>query len=622
MAVLTKLEASKAIHIGQLSFIAPGKYASVPGAKMPVCYFDNHQWNLNALPGDRRPVDTIHFSGLADLGIKSELNVLLLKTIAFAEQTVNQDLPKNGTFYSRWIAWRGLAKYAEVYGKDVFTAIQDKTLFAGFARYQPAFAKVVYASMVRLQASRHFTNMRLAVQTQASCAARIRRQLSDNEKQTPPIPTRIYSAVLKGLEEQLSRCEAVVDDLIGYIEGCAGRWPNELQCPEELINFVGIGYDFDHPRANPAAGVVTTIYAVCELNIGAHSGMRAGEIQLLPYDCRDTLTHRGVVYQLIRGVTTKNNKGESTPGIWVTNRTGERAIILMRKLVAVIYRLNGFDATSTTARLFPRHGLFSEQFDASKRQLNIQAARLALYARVCPVICEDDVLELERYDQDRNWRDEPIFSVGRAWPLRNHQFRRSLGLYAHGSGLVQIPELKAQLKQITDDMAFFYASGSTAVHSLKFAKDHIAVEWRNNRHLSEFFAYQQEVLFGMKDTWGGAVAWAKSPGVQRSSVSVMARGEAMQMFKRGELAYKETITGGCTTTGECKLRPLNVISVECIRKNCKDLVVVQEKLALAIAAQKAVVTRLHEQQPETAEYRFEQEILSVLKTAYEEHATP
>lgn len=622
MQSLVKLYSTNTILVGHISFTHPGNFARVRGAEKPSCSFGQARWNLNALPGDRRPVDAISFSSLSDRGIASEGTVLQLKTIVFAEQVVDQDLPKIGTFYNRWNAWRALAKYAAVHGADLLTAIQDRKLFAGFAKYQPAYAKVVYASMVRLQNSRLFTNIQFAVELQESCALWTRTQLVQNEKQTPPIPTRIYSAILKGLEAELSRCEAVADKLIRYIEHSAGVWPNELPYPRALMEFVGAAYDCGHPRRNPAAGAVTEIYAVCEANIGAHSGMRVGEIKLLPFACVDSIVHHGVEHALILGVTTKNNKGEMKPDVWVTNRTGTRALNLMRKLVMAVYRVNGFDATSPSARLFPRHGIFSGDFDVNKHQVNVQTARLALHKRVSPIICEEDVLELERYDNDRNWRDEHVFTVGQPWTLANHQLRRSLALYAHGSGLVQIPELKAQLKQITDEMAFFYASGSTAVHSLKFDKDHIAVEWRNNRHLSEFFAYQQEVLFGMKDTWGGAVAWAKSPGVQRSSVSVMARGEAMQMFKRGELAYKETITGGCTTTGECKLRPLNVISVECIRKNCKDLVVVQEKLALAIAAQKAVVTRLQEQQPETAEYRFEQEILSVLKTAYEEHATP
>ncbi len=177
------------------------------------------------------------------------------------------------------------------------------------------------------------------------------------------------------------------------------------------------------------------------------------------------------------------------------------------------------------------------------------------------------------------------------------------------------------MKQITDAMTFFYASGSTAVHSIKFDKGHIAVEWRDSRHLSEFFAYQQEVLDGRTDSWGGAVSWARSPGVQRSTVSVTSRANALKMFKKGELAYKETITGGCTKTGECKLRPLHFIPFECIRKNCKDLVVVQDKLALAISAQEAMVDSLREKQPDTPEYRFEEEVLQVLKTAHEEHAT-
>ncbi len=46
--------------------------------------------------------------------------------------------------------------------------------------------------------------------------------------------------------------------------------------------------------------------------------------------------------------------------------------------------------------------------------------------------------------------------VGKPWPLTFHQYRRSLSVYAHRSGMVSLPALNGQLQHITDEMRAYF----------------------------------------------------------------------------------------------------------------------------------------------------------------------
>jgi hypothetical protein len=87
------------------------------------------------------------------------------------------------------------------------------------------------------------------------------------------------------------------------------------------------------------------------------------------------------------------------------------------------------------------------------------------------------------------------------------------------------------------------------------------------------------------------------------------------MFKRGELAYRETVFGGCTNVGRCERSPLTPIRFECLLVNCPVQVVNLNKLRLVTRAQEAVVSRLGIASPGSVEHRIESAILRNLDAA-------
>jgi hypothetical protein len=215
---------------------------------------------------------------------------------------------------------------------------------------------------------------------------------------------------------------------------------------------------------------------------------------------------------------------------------------------------------------------------------------------------------LNRLELDRSWQRDGI-EVGNRWPLAFHQLRRSLSVYAHRSGMVSLPALKAQLQHITDEMRAYYADGYSRAVNLVFDKDHFSHEWNAAKAESSFFGFAMGLLFCNEDLMGqGAERMA-------GTVSNRTRQDTLQLFKQGKLAYRETVLGGCVSTEECKAQPLEPIPIECLETNCMNLVVFSKRLDHVIRSQETVVAMLERDEPGSVEHRLEADNLRVMLKA-------
>jgi hypothetical protein len=188
---------------------------------------------------------------------------------------------------------------------------------------------------------------------------------------------------------------------------------------------------------------------------------------------------------------------------------------------------------------------------------------------------------------------------------------------------VTLPTLKRQLQHITQEMSRYYARGSA------FAKDfidtdrtHFAKEWAEAQHLSAYLAYAGQVLFSDERLFGGHAAWVQSRAVQASPVSVYSREQTVRMFGKGELAYRETVLGGCVSVEPCKSTPLDWMRLDCLESNCRNLVVVPSKLQRVIKAQQVTVAKLRAVDEASVEYRIEAQTLQRLLDAQKKLIKP
>lgn len=160
-----------------------------------------------------------------------------------------------------------------------------------------------------------------------------------------------------------------------------------------------------------------------------------------------------------------------------------------------------------------------------------------LFARILPVITDQDICELEHIDSYRAWRAEERFAVGRPWPLTTHQFRRSLALYASRSGFVTIPSLRRQLQHITEEMSRYYSTGSAyALDLFEGQRGHFSEECQKTQPESAALAYVQNVMLADVRLFGGHGTWVEAHGKTTGILTLEDRDKTVNHFKKGEMA--------------------------------------------------------------------------------------
>ena len=269
-----------------------------------------------------------------------------------------------------------------------------------------------------------------------------------SSKQHVPLPTRIYSALINALSNELDDIESNKDRLLGAVRAAIAEHAKLRAQIENCDVVIGpaiiAGYDLQDylsrqgvsSSLNGLSAAVVNIFRVCKLQIHVFSGMRDEEAQHLPFDCMETEKRaHGRKHHLIVGVTTKLEGARRRRTKWVTTESdGFRAIRLAQQFAAEIYKRVGVNPSDTEKSkdkypLFPSTHYLPwmgpQSKDHSKDgftpvRANLTSESRALRERLCMIIDEVDLIELEEIDPFRAWRDEPEYAVGQPWPLSTH----------------------------------------------------------------------------------------------------------------------------------------------------------------------------------------------------------
>jgi hypothetical protein len=581
--------------------------------------FGEDVWDATALKGGSSSWGKmVNFHRIRKAGVAIEASIIQLKIIFYLLlHQEGKELPAASTFLTKYYALRNFAADASKVGYDVYQALRREDFIISFLKNRPVMGVELFVILSSLCDDERFP-VKVDLKRLHPVVIKADRDARDAERQTPIIPPRIYSHILGALTSELEIVEAVIGDLVDYLHirhgGSRGSYPEAGEKLRQYAAYLGQNTE-EAPRLNAVAGWVTHIYAVCGVVIAAHTGMRRGEFESLPVHALSIFEHGGSAHACIRGTTSKFNKGRPKETEWVTNQLGKRAVQCAETLATALHSLNGMGdllKQKNKLVLFPRHGVGSQgDYDGFKPKGD-DKSRERLIKMICPVIEPSDIDDLMRMDTERDWRSEPEFAIGARWPLTVHQLRRSLALYAHSSGLVTLPSLKSQLQHLTQEMTMYYSRGSEFAKSIVFPDEHFARDWNGSRALSEYLGYAANVLMSDERLFGGGAAWANSPAVKLSPVSVHSRAHALEMFERGEIAYRETVVGGCTSTSICESLPLSPIPFECLEKNCKNLVASPRKIRKVAEIQAGIVNRLNRQDNKSVEYRLEKKGLDVL----------
>ena len=479
---------------------------------------------------------------------------------------------------------------------------------------------------------------------------KIARKLSSQTLQTPPLPTRIYSHVLSILAAEITDFEEVSDRLMALVTACVedrlfartrsqqnrmksfGK-PDRPEFREVLEEYrltelwASKGYK---PVFQSLSRALGEIMGCCYLQIQAFTGMRYNEVHALPHLCLEEVTANGELHYIVKGRVTKLTGGKIKRVQWVTSESGRRAIALAQRLSRTIYALAGEVPKESTTRINSHHLFVSTGYclpsHAGRRNkppsldLSIETF-FRLRSRLEVNITEDDLQELELIDPKRSWRTEKEFQVGAPWRFTTHQLRRSLALYAHGSGLVSLPSLKRQLQHITREMSLYYARGS------QFAKDfisreedeypHFGEEWQEAAPEAEYLGHTLNVEMGNPDEMAGAYALWFDRNVRAKQMS-LDRDATLREFRQGKRGYRETFAGGCVKVGPCTIQLRDPMNLECLLNDCKNQVIKLPKFERMIRIQRQTVKELESESSELPETRIEKDVLAMMEKRMEQ----
>ena len=446
-----------------------------------------------------------------------------------------------------------------------------------------------------------------------------------NIKQTVPVPTRIYSELISNINKEIADFLNISDKLFVLINKCleSTSYAKDKNLFLKFLKENSLEEYFHknnlYLNIQGLSSLISSVQVLTKLQIHIFTGMRDAEVDNLPYNCLNKVVANGVSHYLINGYTTKFNHGLRKEARWVTSNEGFKAIEIAKKIADVIYSYLKVEDKSEDKPLFISTGYLP----FSPRKLNYENLfptdfRLSRYPfllkKIAPIIEEQDIIELENIDIHRAWRTEVDYQIGKNWPIRTHQLRRSLALYAQRTGLVALPSLRRQLKHVTDEMSMYYSKGSSyAKNLINQDKEHFGNEWQESQPVSSALSYIANVLLSEEKLVGGHGHWVEHRLKNNKNTVIMeSREETIKRFKKGEMAYKETLLGGCTKIGSCDQSALNWLNTDCLTKGCKNMVCSIPKLEKVIIAQEKLVNSLDEQ---TLEYRTEKADLNALVSA-------
>lgn len=596
-------------------------------AKEIVSRYGDRSWDLRSMSTDGTSAFTLHFP-LSDARALSPLSSLIYeqhKALMWLHMDAG-DIRAPRTLRFANLALRAWSRKAENYGVDLFTILTNpEWLTQELKDMNQTYLYSTTSLINTLWRQQGNLGIRRKIQLQT-----LRSVLSQESKtrpqyrQTPLIPSRVYCEILAGLINRMEIIEEELDLLLKAYTKIKRASPSITETSPTLQSKVhkkielasiinqlkALGYD---PMGEvPLQQFITTRIGLHQVTLMmvviAFSGMRIGEASILPLDKVLTeFQQYGSVHYELQGFTHKFNEGVKESASWITSHQGARAVKLAQRIARKIHQEHKIPPNAgQQALLFPS----TENPYMCRESTSINNHRNSLREIICPIINQSDIDELDSLEMENLWEREDI-EVDLRWPLTFHQLRRSLAVYAHRSGMVSLPALKAQLKHITEEMALYYSDGFSRAVNLVFDKKHFSHEWNAAKSESSYYAYALSVLFNDDDLLGR--------GSQHMANVIESRSleDTFRLFQENKLAYRETVLGGCVSTEPCKIEPLEPIPYHCLETNCVNQVVFSKRLEHVIQFQKGAVASLERNEHGSVEHRLEARHLEVLLTARE-----
>jgi len=444
------------------------------------------------------------------------------------------------------------------------------------------------------------------------------------DEQHPVIPPRIFSNLLNELFMFLSEIQENIANLEAFLEKILSeeRFARSVSMQRKLgYSRKQFGPHFDEAAEQYQLCHIFKKYAVttlpklssfltriqhgCRLYIHIYTGMRNAEALSLKLGC----LRRSNGYRIL-GETSKLI-GQRKAVSWVTTNDVVTAIDIAESLARIVGKFIKLDRSKTPLFISMGYLGFSTAPELKADQIIVNNAgtkRSEVYSYLDTKqfeVTDSDLDHLAKVNPFRAWESEQAFAIGRRWRFTTHQFRRSLAFYVAQSALVSLPSLKRQLKHIGREMTLYYCQTKELEADFK-SSEHFSRILRDKKPEADAIAYIHDLLMS-QDALHGAHGKFVEKNVKPGVLLNEARGELIKQFKKGELAYKETPLGACTTLEPCDKKAMREIAA-CV--SCERAVIKLKKLDYVIEQQQAFIDTLNEY---SVEHRSEMAELAVLQ---------
>lgn len=193
--------------------------------------------------------------------------------------------------------------------------------------------------------------------------------------------------------------------------------------------------------------------------------------------------------------------------------------------------------------------------------------------------------------------DDQKFAVGNVWPLTWHQLRRTGAVNMQASGLVSDSTLQYQLKHTSRVMSLYYGQG--------YSKVRINDSLRNEYISTVFEVLGKEIAGLFSERYVSPHGEERKARMLSMIVDSSDSETLSELARKGRVAWRETLLGGCTRRGPCTYGGIDNV-VRCAGGDshaaCVDALFDREKIPAIRQLSRVIAARLIES-PVDSPYR-------------------
>lgn len=395
-------------------------------------------------------------------------------------------------------------------------------------------------------------------------------------EQTKLVPSRIYGNFIVGFHVELEFFNAhKANCKVFYSKRSSSELYGE---PASRVEFYSRGVSwqdaiaecglvdlcekFDIGGVKELNAYINSVNYIAKTWIHFFSGMRDNEARTLPANALTTVRVGDELVTVLRGYTSKTVDQNNIPSYWISSPIVERGVSAAQSIGELAAIRNGWDNSDVSNYpLFPAFNNVKKSagkyiYDTAPLMTSAQKMLTEkTHSRIPNIrVSEVDLVELERFDGFRDWRNDDKVKLGELWPLTSHQCRRSLAVYSARSGIVSLGSLGNQYKHLTQTMTSFYRTDQIFAENFLSLPDQKAFmrELEYERRVNALMNYNNDVINSSGRLWGGEgnrIQVALDRG--KPLIITTDRAVTARKFEKGEMVYKESPLGGCTNLESC-----------------------------------------------------------------------